>query len=67
MGKKISSIKEGIETGQSAEEFAQAIKLLSQQEVKIESWDPKLSISPFERKYKLSKQQLYRLTVNLTP
>lgn len=44
------------------DEFSRAINFLTNQPCKLEPWQPDIAITPFERKYQNSAQQLYRLT-----
>lgn len=46
-----------------AEEFAQALMLLTGERYQLQRWDPESAITPFERKYQLTGQTLYRLTL----
>lgn len=48
-----------------AEEFAQALMLLTGKKCPLEQLQPEQAISPFERKYQLSGQTLYRLRLDV--
>jgi len=48
-----------------AEEFSEAITLLTGGDHHIQAWKPEKPITPFERKYQGSGQDLYRFNVDL--
>lgn len=48
-----------------AEEFSLAMKLLTGQASMTEKWFPQSPITPFERKYQSSGQELYRVRLSL--
>ncbi len=48
-----------------AEEFSQAITHLSGKRNELQLYNPQKTITPFERKYQASAQDLYRITVDL--
>ncbi|PCJ49718.1 MAG: SAM-dependent methyltransferase [Gammaproteobacteria bacterium] len=47
-----------------ADEFKTALSLLSKNECYFEQFEPLNPITPFERKYQLSNQKLYRVTLS---